>query len=113
MLTMKGQIECKRVVNWSAILRQVGTRLIRQGVLSGRLRFEVSGFNSGWYRITLKNLDMAKIEEPPATAPSSYSMPMRREKLVSESRLLIPATRPIVEQWIQESIVRMARSLAY
>ncbi|WP_235369372.1 hypothetical protein [Pseudomonas fluorescens] len=36
---MKGQIECKRVVNWSAILRQVGTRLIRQGVLSGRLRF--------------------------------------------------------------------------
>ena len=37
MLTMKGQIECKRVVNWSAILRQVGTRLIRQGVLSGRL----------------------------------------------------------------------------
>lgn len=75
--------------------------------------FEVAGFNSGWYRITLKNLDMAKIEEPPATAPSSYSMPMRREKLVSESRLLIPATRPIVEQWIQESIVRMARSLAY
>lgn len=75
--------------------------------------FEVSGFNSGWYRITLKNLDMAKIEEPPATAPSSYSMPMRREKLVSESRLFIPATRPIVEQWIQESIVRMARSLAY
>lgn len=37
MLTMKGQIECKRVVNWSAILRQVGPRLIRQGVLSGRL----------------------------------------------------------------------------
>lgn len=75
--------------------------------------FEVAEFHSGWYRITLKNLDMAKIEEPPATAPSSYSMPMRREKVVSESRLFIPATRPMVEQWIQESIVRMARSLAY
>ena len=75
--------------------------------------FEVAAFGSGWYRITLKNLDMAKIEEPPATTPSSYSMPMRREKVVSESRLFIPATRPMVEQWIQESIVRMARSLAY
>jgi hypothetical protein len=75
--------------------------------------FEVAEFHSGWYRITLKNLDMAKIEEPPATAPSSYSMPMRREKVVSESRLFVPATRPMVEQWIQESIVRMARSLAY
>lgn len=34
---MKGQIECKRLVNWSAILRQVGPRLIRQGVFSGYL----------------------------------------------------------------------------
>lgn len=75
--------------------------------------FEVSGFGSGWYRITLKNLNMAKVEEPPATAPSSYSMPMQRDKSVSESRLFIPATRPTVEQWIQESITRMARSLAY
>lgn len=75
--------------------------------------FEVAAFNSGWYRVTLKNLDMAKIEEPPATAPSSYTMPMRHEKLVSESRLFIPATPPMVEHWIQESIVRMARSLAY
>ncbi|MBI6668846.1 hypothetical protein B1F73_10005 [Pseudomonas syringae] len=75
--------------------------------------FEVAAFNSGWYRITLKNLDMAKIEEPPSTASNSYTMPMRREKVVSESRLFIPATRPMVEQWTQESIVRMARSLAY
>lgn len=75
--------------------------------------FEVAAFKSGWYGLTLKNLDMAKIEEPPATAPTSYSMPMRSEKTVSESRLFIPATRPVVEQWTQESIVRMARSLAY
>lgn len=75
--------------------------------------FEVAAFNSGWYRVTLKNLDMAKIEEPPATAPSRHTMPMRHEKLVSESRLFIPATPPMVEHWIQESIVRMARSLAY
>ncbi|KPX31517.1 hypothetical protein ALO70_200152 [Pseudomonas amygdali pv. eriobotryae] len=44
----------------------------------------MAAFNSGWYRITLKNLEMAKIEEPPATASNSYTMPMRREKFVSE-----------------------------
>lgn len=75
--------------------------------------FEVASFDSGWYRIALKNLTMAKIEEPPAIAPSSYSMPMRRQEVVSESRLFIPATRPMAEQWAQESIVRMARSLDY
>ncbi|WP_240994767.1 hypothetical protein [Pseudomonas viridiflava] len=75
--------------------------------------FEVAAFNSGWYRVTLKNLDTAKIEQPPAIAPSSYTMPMRHEKLVSESRIFITATPPMVEHWIQESIVRMARSLAY
>ncbi|AWM92286.1 hypothetical protein DJ564_16365 [Pseudomonas sp. 31-12] len=75
--------------------------------------FQVAVFGSGWYRITLKNLEMAKLEEPPATMPTSYSMPMHREKEVSESGLFIPATHPIAEQWVQESVARMARSLSY
>lgn len=75
--------------------------------------FQVATEGSGWYRIGLKNLDMAKIEEPPAQAPRSYTMPMRRDKAVYESQLFIPATRPAFERWAQESIARMARSLEY
>ncbi|WP_426203954.1 DUF4062 domain-containing protein [Pseudomonas sp. TWP3-1] len=75
--------------------------------------FQVAAFGSGWYRITLRNLEMAKIEEPPATMPTSYSMPMHRDKAVSESRLFIPATPAMAEQWVQDSITRMARSLTY
>lgn len=75
--------------------------------------FQVAAFGSGWYRITLKNLEMAKLEEAPATMPTSYSMPIHREKAVSESRLFIPATQPMAELWVQESITRMARSLAF
>jgi hypothetical protein len=75
--------------------------------------FQVATEGSGWYRIGLKNLDMAKIEEPPAQALRSYTMPMRREKSVCESQLFIPATRPVFEHWAQESITRMARSLDY
>ena len=74
---------------------------------------EIVSCGSGWYRVGLKNLNMAKIEEPPAIAPNSYTMPMRREKDVAESRLFIPATRAVTEQWLQESISRMARALEY
>lgn len=75
--------------------------------------FDVASFGSGWYRVALKNLRMAKMEEPPATAPSSYLLPMRRDEGISESRLFIPAPRAMVEQWAEERIARMARSLAY
>ncbi|KPW17114.1 Uncharacterized protein ALO83_03115 [Pseudomonas cannabina pv. alisalensis] len=95
--------------------RSVGLYFVSPSHLSKLLLscFEVAAFGSGWYRITLKNLDMAKVEEPPVTAPTSYSMPMQREKTVSESHLFIPATRAMSEQWVQEAIARMARSLTY
>lgn len=95
--------------------RSVGLYFVSPSHLSKQLLscFEMAAFGSGWYSITLRNLEMAKIEEPPATTPTSYSMPMRREKAVSESYLFIPATRPMAEQWVQEGIARMARNLAY
>jgi len=75
--------------------------------------FEVVEFHNGRYRIALKNLDMAKVEDPPLTTPTSYSMPLRGNKVVSESCLFIPATRPMAEQWVRESIERIERNLAY
>lgn len=75
--------------------------------------FEVATGGSGWYRIGLSNLEMAKIEEPPTQALQSYSMPMRRDKTVYETQLFIPATTPAFERWAQESVIRMARSLEY
>jgi hypothetical protein len=75
--------------------------------------FQVATEGSGWYRIGLKNLDMAKTEEAPAQALRSYTMPMRRDKTVYESQLFIPATRPTFERWAQESIARIARALQF